>query len=168
MTHSRLADISIRTTLRPGDMGEVIRMHAHQYHSEYGFGLEFESYVASGMVEFYQQYNPLRNRVWVCEHESQMIGFMLLMDRGDAAQLRYFIILPEYRGIGLGKHLMDQYMGFYRECGFRSSYLWTTNELPAAAALYRRHGFKLTDEKPSTGFGRSLIEQRYELSSNAS
>ncbi len=35
--------------------------------------------------------------------------------------------------------------------------------LPAAAALYRRYGFRLTEEKPSTAFGRPLREQRYDL-----
>jgi peptidyl-dipeptidase Dcp len=88
---------------------------------------------------------------------------MLLMDRGVAAQLRFFIILPPYRGIGLGKHLMDLYMTFFHECGYQSSYLWTTHELSSAASLYKRHGFVLTDEKPSNAFGKSLIEHRYEL-----
>jgi peptidyl-dipeptidase Dcp len=92
-----------------------------------------------------------------------MIGFLLLMDRGPAAQLRYFLIEPEYRGIGLGSKLMDLYMHFFRECGYRGSYLWTTHELSTAAYLYQRHGFKLTEEKESTAFGKPLREQRYDL-----
>jgi len=48
-------------------------------------------------------------------------------------------------------------------CGYASCYLWTTNEQEAAAALYKRYGFILTDEKESTAFGKLLKEQRYEL-----
>ncbi len=89
---------------------------------------------------------------------------MLLMHRGaEAAQLRYFLIRPEYRGIGLGKRLMDLWLGFLREHEYKSAYLWTVDGLPAAAALYRRYGFRLTEEKPSTAFGRPLREQRYDL-----
>ncbi|RPI93070.1 MAG: GNAT family N-acetyltransferase [Chloroflexi bacterium] len=174
-----LKDISIRTELRPGDIGYVIYMHGDLYKREYGYGIQFEAYVAKGMCEFYEKYNPERNRVWVCEHKrsttvphapggspvdnDRMIGFMLLMDRGKAAQLRYFLIQPEYRGIGLGSKLMSLYMGFLQECGYRESYLWTTHELGTAAFLYKRVGFQLTEEQESTAFGKPLREQRYDL-----
>ncbi len=101
-----LEDISIRTELRPGDIGYVIHMHGRLYGTEYNYGVQFESYVSKGLCEFYKQYDPKRNRVWICEHNDKMIGFLLLMDRGDAAQLRYFLIEPEYRGIGLGSKLL--------------------------------------------------------------
>ncbi|HEU0297612.1 MAG TPA: GNAT family N-acetyltransferase [Anaerolineales bacterium] len=158
-----LNDILIRTELRPGDIGYVIYLHGALYGREYGYGVQFESYVAKGLCEFYEKYDPERNRVWVCEHNDRLIGFLLLMDRGKAAQLRYFLIEPDYRGLGLGAKLMDLYMSFLRECGYKESYLWTTHELSTAAFLYRRHGFKLTEEKESTSFGKPLREQRYDL-----
>jgi peptidyl-dipeptidase Dcp len=158
-----LEDISVRTELRPGDIGYVIYMHGDLYKREYDYGIQFEAYVAKGLCEFYEKYNPERNRVWVCEHQGRLIGFLLLMDRGKAAQLRYFLIQPEYRGIGLGSKLMNLYMGFFQECGYRESYLWTTHELGTAAFLYKRVGFKLTEEKESTAFGKPLREQRYDL-----
>ena len=158
-----LDDISIRTELRPGDIGHVIGMHGALYGQEYGYGIQFETYVAKGLCEFYEKYDPKRNRVWICEHGNRIIGFLLLMDRGQAAQLRYFLIEPEYRGIGLGSKLLNLYMDFLHECGYRESYLWTTHELTAAAALYSRAGFKLTEEKESTNFGKPLREQRYDL-----
>jgi peptidyl-dipeptidase Dcp len=158
-----LNDISIRTELRPGDLGYITYRHAQFYDRQYGYGAQFERYVALGLCEFYERYDPRRNRIWACEHHDRMIGFLLLMDRGEAAQLRYFLIEPEYHGIGLGSKLLGLYMDFLRECGYRSSYLWTTNELPAAAHLYKKMGFKLTEEKASTAFGRPTIEQRYDL-----
>lgn len=158
-----LEDISIRTELQPGDLGYVIHLHGALYKKEFNYGLQFEAYVAKGLCEFYDKYKPERNRVWVCEHEQRLIGFLLLMDRVTAAQLRYFLIEPEYRGIGLGSKLMNLYMDFLRDCGFRESYLWTTHELTTAASLYKRFGFMLTEQKESTAFGKPLIEQRYDL-----
>jgi peptidyl-dipeptidase Dcp len=157
-----LDDISIRTELQPGDLGYIIYLHGDLYKKEYGYGVPFEAYVAKGLGEFYEKYNPERNRVWVCEHRNGRVGFLLLMDRGNAAQLRYFLIQPEYRGIGLGSKLMKLYMDFLQECGYRESYLWTTHELTTAATLYKRAGFQLTEEKESTAFGKPLREQRYD------
>ena len=159
-----LDDIKIRTELKPGDIGYVTYLHGILYNEEYNYGIGFESYVAAGLHEFYQQYDSSIDRVWVCEHRNTVIGFLLLMHRtNNTAQLRYFILDPEYRGIGLGKKLMMLYMEFLKQSGYTSSYLWTTNELPAAAHLYTLHGFKLTEEKESTAFGKLLKEQRYDF-----
>ena len=163
MNKTSLDDISIRTELCPGDIGYVTHMHGSLYHREYGYGIQFESYVAKGLCEFYEKYSAERSRIWACEHNGQMIGFLLLMDRGQAAQLRYFLIEPDFRGIGLGSKLMNLYMDFLRECGYRETYLWTTHELFTAARLYKRHGFQLTEEKESSAFGKLLREQRYDL-----
>ena len=163
MNNVTLDDISIRTELRPGDIGYVTYLHGVLYHREYGYGVQFESYVAKGLCEFYERYDPKRSRIWVCEHNGRMVGFLLLMDRGVTAQLRYFLIEPEYRGIGLGAKLLKLYMDFLRECGYKESYLWTTHELDKAAFLYKRVGFRLTEEKESTAFGKTLREQRYDL-----
>lgn len=163
MTNASLEDIFIRTTLQSGDIGYVTYLHGSLYHREYGYSLLFENYVAKGLSEFYEKYNPSRSRIWACEHNDRMIGFLLLMDRGDAAQLRYFLIEPTYRGMGLGSKLMNLYMDFLQECGYKRSYLWTTHELSTAAFLYKRHGFVLTEEKASTAFGKPVREQRYDL-----
>jgi peptidyl-dipeptidase Dcp len=158
-----LDEITIRTKFQPGDIGYVTYMHGTLYEREYGYGIQFETYVAKGLCEFYEKYDFERNRIWVCEHKGRMIGFLLLMDRGKAAQLRYFLIEPEYRGLGLGSKLLSLYMDFLLECGYKESYLWTTHELTTAASLYKRVGFLLTMEKESTDFGKPLKEQRYDL-----
>jgi peptidyl-dipeptidase Dcp len=54
-------------------------------------------------------------------------------------------------------------MEFLRERGYKGSYLWTTHELTVAAALYKRLGYYLTEEKESNSFGKPLTEQRYDL-----
>lgn len=159
-----LNEISIRTELKPGDLGYVIYRHGKLYDQEYNYGIPFETYVGAGMHEFYKNYNPELDRAWICEHGNRIIGFLLLMHRdNNAAQLRYFYLEPEYRGIGLGKKLMQLYMDFLKEKGYQSSFLWTTDELQSAASLYKKHGFQLTEEKQSTSFGKPLKEQRYDL-----
>ena len=156
--------ISIRTVLKSGDIGYIIYLHGSLYEKEYNYGISFEAYVAKGLYEFYGQYDRQKDCVWICEHDHSIIGFLLLMHReNNSAQLRYFIVLPPYRGIGLGKKLMELFLQCLKEHNYRSAYLWTTNEQKAAAELYIRSGFKLVEEVDSTSFGKPLTEQRYEL-----
>jgi peptidyl-dipeptidase Dcp len=157
-------NITIRTVLRPGDLGYLIYLHGHLYGNEFQYGISFETYVAQGVYEFYHQYDPQKDRVWICEDGDKTIGFLLLMHREkNTAQLRYFILEPDYRGLGIGKRLMTLYMDHLRNEGYQHSYLWTTSELETAAALYIRHGFRLTEERRSEAFGKPLYEQRYDL-----
>ena len=157
-------DITIRTQLQPGDIGYVICRHGKLYHEEYGYGIAFETYVGEGSHEFYKNYDFEKDSVWVDEHQSVIMGFILLMHReNNAAQLRYFYVEPEYRGIGLGKKLKLLHMDFLKAKAYLSSYLWTTHELYAAASLYTKYGFVLTEEKESNAFGKPVIEQRYDL-----
>jgi GNAT superfamily N-acetyltransferase len=159
-----IGDVSIRTNLRPGDLGQILLLHGTLYSREYQYNIAFESYVAGGLHEFYSNFNPEKDRVWICEHGDQMVGFMLLMHRSSQlAQLRFFILVPDYRGLGLGKLLMDHFMLFLKDANYQGAYLWTTNEQKQAASLYASFGFRLTEEKESTAFGKPLKEQRYEF-----
>ncbi|MEO8211143.1 MAG: GNAT family N-acetyltransferase [bacterium] len=164
MSKISINDIRIRTELKPGDIGYITFLHGKLYSKEYNYGIEFESYVASGLNEFFQNYDPSNNRAWICEHDEQIVGFLLLMNREERAQLRYFLLLPEYRGLGLGKKLMDLFMEFFIQSDYSTAYLWTTSELHAASHLYTKYGFRLTEERSSEAFGKCVTEQRYDLS----
>lgn len=156
-------DISIRIELKPGDLGYIIYLHGILYSGEFRHGISFESYVAKGLHEFYCYYNPKRERIWICEHEEKIVGSLLLQDRGESAQLRYYLIKPEFRGIGLGNKLLQLFVNFMKECGYNHSYLWTTGELKTASHIYQKFGYQLTEEKETTTFGKLVMEQRYDL-----
>lgn len=158
----KLNDITIRTTLRPGDIGYVTYLHGKIYKQEYNYGISFETYVAAGLAEFYRQYDPQKDGVWICEHKNKIAGFLLLMHReNNAAQLRYFLLESSYRGLGIGKKMMLLFMNHLKEKNFQSAYLWTTSEQDKAARLYKNYGFELVEVKYSEAFGKPLIEQKY-------
>jgi DNA-binding MarR family transcriptional regulator/GNAT superfamily N-acetyltransferase len=155
--------LTIRTILKPGDLGYVGWLHGRIYDQESGYGIGFESYVLKGLGELGHQYDPKKDRIWICENSERIVGFLAGVNRGDSLQLRYFILLPEYRGKGLARQLMDSFLDFLRDRGYHHAFLWTTNEQHAAIALYTRYGFRLTEEKTSEAFGKSLTERKYEL-----
>lgn len=157
-------EIKYRCELRPGDLGWVIHRHGAIYAAEHGYGIEFEVYVAEGLAEFRRSYDATRDRVWIAECDSRIVGFMLAMHRGDSSvQLRYFYLEPEFRGSGIGKRMMEEFADFVRSHGFSSAFLWTTNEQTSAASLYLRFGFREIERKFSTAFGKPLFEVKYEL-----
>jgi ribosomal protein S18 acetylase RimI-like enzyme len=159
-----ISDVTIRTEIRPGDLGYIIWLHGTLYDREYQYGPSFESYVAGGLHEFYSRYDPERDSVWICEQGKKIIGFILIMHRSTTiAQLRFFILLPEFRGLGLGRMLMDRFMQFLQEANYEGAFLWTTNEQIRAASLYQQYGFRLTEQKESNAFGKPLTEQRYDF-----
>lgn len=156
-------NIKIRTTLLPGDLGYIAYMHGKLYADEMCYGLNFEAYVLKGLGEFAQQYGTEKDGVWICEDAGKIVGFLMALARESGVQLRFFILAPAYRGLGLGKKLMDLFMEFMKKHDYKMAYLWTTDEQVSAISLYARYGFKLAQEHPSETFGKKLVERRYDL-----
>lgn len=155
--------VTIRTKLEPGDLGYIAYLHGRLYAEEFGYGLYFESYVLGALHEFATAYDPAKDGIWVCEHEKKKVGFLVAAHKGDAIQLRFLILQPEYRGAGLARRLMDLFIAFMHDRGYRKAYLWTTSEQITAISMYERYGFCLTEEKESKAFDKLLVERRYEL-----
>ena len=159
-----LKDIIIRNNFQYGDLGIVLSMHGKLYHQEYQFNHEYESYVAEGIVEFAKTYQEGRSRLWIAENKGVPIGSIAVMERTpQQAQFRWFLIHPDYRGIGLGRVLVEKTINFAREASYDSLYLWTLEHLTAAIILYNRFGFQLVEEKKHFLWGQDLTEQRYLL-----
>jgi ribosomal protein S18 acetylase RimI-like enzyme len=72
------------------------------------------------------------------------------------------LIDPEFRGRGLGRHLLYDAVAFAQACGYPAIYLWTVSQLTAAAHLYRSFGFLRVEEKPGH-WGVDVLEEKYEL-----
>ncbi len=155
--------IRIDTQLQPGDIGYLIYLHGKLYARENGYLRGLEIYTMESILESLKNFNPAKDRFWLARDNDKIVGSIALMNRGTSAQLRYFLIETDYRGLGLGNRLMQAFIDFFHACDYQSAYLWTTNELPAAAHLYKKFGFELMEEVPSEQFGKQTIEQKYEL-----
>ena len=59
----------------------------------------------------------------------------------DTCELVKMYLVPEARGIGLGKTLIDKSLSYAREAGYRQVYLETMPELKQALKVYEKFGF---------------------------
>jgi ribosomal protein S18 acetylase RimI-like enzyme len=156
--------VRIRQEFVPGDVGAIIRLHAVLYHEEHGFDRTFEAYVAEGLARFVNEFDPARSCLWVAERGGDVVGSIAIVgDAGGAAQLRWFLVHPYCRSMGVGRRLLADSIAFARETGARSIFLWTVSDLDAAIRLYRAAGFRVTEEKSGLHWGQQITEQRFDL-----
>lgn len=156
--------VHLRTALQPGDLGAIIRLHGIVYAEEYGWDHTFEAMVAQGMAAFATRAEDGDTRLWIAARGGAVAGCIAIVGQGDGtAQLRWFLLDPESRGLGIGRRLLDAALAFCRERGFRSVFLWTVQGLEAAAHLYRTAGFRVTEEATHVHWGSTVTEQRYEM-----
>ena len=159
----RMGTWSIRES-GPGDLGYIAHRHGVLYSGEYDLGVPFEGYVIASMAEFLDNKDPVLDRVWIAEVEGQFAGCIALIGRGGGqAQVRWFLVEPEFRGRGTGKALMATLLDHCRSAGVKNIYLWTLTILDAARAVYERAGFRLTEQKTHEIWGKNLTEQRWDL-----
>jgi N-acetylglutamate synthase-like GNAT family acetyltransferase len=155
--------INIRHDIKPGDVGSIIYLHGHLYAEEYGYNSNFEAYVAKYLTEFANNIKD-REKIWIIEKNNEIVGSMAIVEHTKSeAQLRWLLLLPDIRGHGLGKKLMDDAIAFCRAKDYSLIFLWTEDLLKPATQLYKSRGFVLTEEKTHEIWGAELTEQKYEL-----
>jgi ribosomal protein S18 acetylase RimI-like enzyme len=155
--------VTVRTSLRPGDLGAVVHLHGTVYAREYGFDPTFEAYVAGPLAEFVRA-GSARERLWVAEQDGRVVGCVgIVAAAPETAQLRWFLVDPAARGAGLGRRLLGEAVAFCKACGYGTVVLWTVSALTAAAHLYRSAGFRKVEERPGRVWGADVVEEKYEL-----
>ena len=142
------ADISIRDDLRPGDLGRLITLHGECYDPLPGFGLTFEAFVARTIAEYILDAGG-SGRIWLAEMNGDLVGCAAIVLRGnEQAQLRWVLVAPSARGIGLGKDLVGRALDYSRAQGCSEVFLETTDGLPESEALYVSLGFEVESNRP--------------------
>src|SRR5579884_2412035 len=152
---------ALRHELRPGDLGYIVYLHGTIYAREYGFDPTFEAYVAGPLSEFVRHRTD-RDRLWIAERGDRIVGCIAIVGVSEKeAQLRWFLVDPSARGLGLGKQLLHEAVAFSQSRGYESLFLWTVRALTAAARLYRAAGFEKVEEKPGQQWGVEVVEEKY-------
>lgn len=149
---------------RPGDIGWVISAHGRLYAEDYGWDTSFEALVAEIAAKFLREFRPDRERCFIAELDDAPVGSAFVMrDSEDTAKLRLVLVERRAQGLGLGKALVREAIGFARGAGYTRIVLWTNDILHAARAIYLAEGFRLVAEERHHSFGQDLVGQNWEL-----
>jgi N-acetylglutamate synthase-like GNAT family acetyltransferase len=147
----------------PGDIGYLTYLHGTLYAREYGYDTTFEAYVAGGLAEFVESFDPKKDRIWLVEAKHRIVGSVAVVGRSRRrAQLRWFFVHPDHRGHGIGRRLLKVALQFSRKRGYKTVFLWTTSELDTAPHLYQELAFKRTQEKEQFLWRKTVREERYD------
>lgn len=149
---------------RPGDIGWVISAHGRLYAQEYGWDISFEALVAEIAAKFLREFDPARERCFIAELDGAPAGSAFVVKQEEqVAKLRLVLVEKRAQGLGLGKRLVREAIGFARAAGYRRMVLWTNDILHAARAIYVAEGFRLVAEERHHSFGQDLVGQNWEL-----
>lgn len=157
-------EISYRHTINPGDIGYIIYLHGYIYGNESNFSNEFEKYVIKTFYHFLENYSPENDRIWMAEYNNKIVGCVAIQHQSkNEAQLRWFLLDPSFRGLGIGKKLLTDAVDFCREKKFESVFLLTTSLQNKALEMYKMAGFQLTESTEVQEWGKTFNEERYDL-----
>lgn len=154
---------SIRT-FRPGDLAAIASRQAILYAEAYDWGRPMEILLGQVTTDFLRDFKPGREQAWIAERGGLMAGAVLLVDAGEGSgQLRLLHVEPWARGLGIGRALVDECIGFARAAGYARVRLWTHTVLESARRIYAAAGFRVLSTDVHDTFGRPEQGETWEL-----
>jgi GNAT superfamily N-acetyltransferase len=150
----------------PGAVGKITEVHAVYYHEKWGFDISFETQEGKELSEFLMAFDENRDGLWVAKRNGMFAGSVAIDGRTadmEGARLRWFIVVPVFQGMGIGKELIFRAVAFCKNRGYSKIHLWTFEGLDTARHLYENQGFRLAEERQINQWGRNINEQKFEL-----
>lgn len=127
---------------QPGDR-QSVKTLVESVLTEYGMGFE-PDHTDRDAIHVEDAYWKTGGEFWVAEASHRIIGTGAYhpSHRGPkAVELRKMFILPDYRGQGLGRFMLDQLEQSAAAKGFTEMWLETATVLKEAIRLYERCGY---------------------------
>jgi len=116
--------------------------------------------------DMYGNYRDKRSAYYVITHADAVVGcggIAPLTGGGKVTcELRKMYLLPQTRGLGLGRRLLTIIMDDARKRGYQNCYLETLDRMWQANELYKKNGFKLLDS-PKGNTGHCSCDRWYML-----
>ncbi len=137
-------ETAIIRPIRPSDNKEIARI-IRTVLTEFKANKPGTAYFDNSLDELYNVFSCPQAAYWVVEQEDQIIGGAGIYPTNglpdNYCELVKLYLLPEARGKGIGKQLIQQCFDAAGKAGFTHVYLETMPELVTAIPLYEKMGF---------------------------
>jgi GNAT superfamily N-acetyltransferase len=150
----------------PGVIGKITELHGVYYNENWRFDISFEAQVGRELSEFLRYFRDGRDFFQTARAGNRFAGSIAIDGKeagSKGARLRWFIVPPEFQGLGIGRRLLRKAVEFCREAGYDRTILWTFKGLDRARSLYESVGFRIAEEHEILQWGNSITEQLYAL-----
>lgn len=136
-------------TIRPDD-NESLAVIIRKTLEEFGANRPGTVYFDPTTDALYELFSGTPGSVYfVAETEEKIVGGGGIFPSPglpkDTCELVKMYLLPEVRGIGLGKKIIEACIGFAKDSGYRNIYIETMPELKQAMKTYEKFGFVYLD-----------------------
>ena len=150
---------------REEDIPYVIDRQLSLYESERQFTSEiWKNYLTQGVLSLVDKFDAARDSIFILECDGNAAGCAAITHTEEnVAQLRYFFLEPEMRGLGVGTKLLNQALDFCREKQYAHVFLWTVSAQESARLLYGKAGFCITKTSESSDWGATVLEERWDM-----
>ena len=157
-------DIKIRPYQKE-DIAYIIDRQLSLYESERQFTTEiWKNYLIQGINSLVEKFNIEKDCIFILECDKNPSGCVAITHtKDDIAQLRYFFLEPELRGLGAGKDLLNTALKFCHQKNYSHIFLWTISAQESARILYKNAGFKITETNENNDWCTPVLEERWDL-----
>jgi len=115
--------------------------------TEHGVNKPGTAYFDSSLQHMFEFYSVPKSIYFIAEENDCIIGgggiFPTEGLPDDTSELVKMYLLPEMRGKGIGKLLIQSCLEFANQTGYKRVYLETMKELEKAVKMYEKTGFTL-------------------------
>ncbi len=113
--------------------------------TEFGANREGFAFVDEELQALSRHFIAPKAGYWVAFHNEKLVGGAgfgpLLGGPESICELKKMYLLPEARGLGVGRELMEKILQAARTADYKQIYLETTEAMNAAKRLYEGYGF---------------------------
>ena len=150
---------------REDDIPYVIDRQLSLYEAERNFTTDiWKKYLTQGVLALVERFDSEKDCIFILECNGSPAGCVAITHTKDTmAQLRYFFLEPELRGLGVGTDLLNKALSFCREKKYSHVFLWTVSAQEAARILYKKAGFEITETSENESWGIPVLEEKWDL-----
>ena len=108
-------------------VNEVVRLHREVYEREYELDPSFANDVATQLAELSRSGWPgPREGLWLARLGDRTVGSVtLIQESSELGRLGHLVLLPETRGTGTGRRLVETVIAAARAVGYERLHLFT-------------------------------------------